>query len=58
MEFGKKVFFPTQNAIAHSDNIQLIKKELKNSQVLGKTNDGKIIYLYTYTPDSSILNHI
>lgn len=55
---GKKTFFHTQNAIAHSDNIQLIKKELKKSEVLGKTNDGKIIYLYTYTPDSIILNEI
>ena len=55
---GKKTFFQTQNAIAHSDNIQLIKKELKKSEVLGKTNDGKIIYLYRYTPDSLILNEI
>lgn len=55
---GKKTFFHTQNAIAHSDNIQLIKKELKNSEVLGTTNDGKIIYLYSYTPDSSILKEI
>jgi len=55
---GKKTFFQTQNAVAHSDNIQLIKKELKKSKVLGKTNDGKIIYLYKYTPDSLILNEI
>jgi len=55
---GKKTFFQTQNAIAHSGNILLIKKELKASEILGKTNDGKIIYLYTYTPDSSILKEI
>jgi len=55
---GKKTFFQTQNAIAHSDNIQLIKKELQKSEVLGKTNDGKIIYLYQYAPDSIILNEI
>jgi len=55
---GKKTFFQTQNAVAHSDNIQLLKKELKKSEVLGKTNDGKMIYLYTYTPDSLILNEI
>jgi len=55
---GKKTFFQTKNAIAHSDNIQLIKKELKKSEVLGKTNDGKLIYLYTYTTDSLILNEI
>jgi len=55
---GKKTFFQTQNAIAHSESIQFIKKELKNSTVLGKTNDGKIIYLYNYTPDSAILKEI
>lgn len=55
---GKKTFFQTQNAIAHSESIQFIKKELKNSQILGKTNDGKIIYLYDYTPDSAILKEI
>jgi len=55
---GKKTFFQTQNAVAHSDNIQLIKKELKKAEVLGKTNDGKIIYLYSYNSDSLILNEI
>jgi putative hemolysin len=55
---GKKTFLHTKNAIAHSDNIQLIKKELKQSEILGKTNDGKIIYLYNYSPDSLILNEI
>lgn len=55
---GKKSFLQTQNAIAHSDSIQLIKKELQKSEVLGKTNDGKIIYLYIYTANSLILNEI
>ena len=55
---GKKTFFTTQNAIAHSDNIRLIKKELQSAQILGKTTDGKIIYLYNYMPNSSILKEI
>ena len=55
---GKKTFFQTQKAIAHKDNIQLIKKELKKVEVLGKTNDGKIIYLYKYSSESLILNEI
>jgi len=55
---GKKSFFETQNAIAHSDNIQLIKQELKKSDILGTTNDGKIIYLYKYKSNSLILNEI
>jgi len=55
---GKKSLFKTQNAIAHSDNVKLIKKELQDAEVLGKTNDGKIIYLYKYTPNSLILNEL
>ena len=55
---GKKSFFETVNAIAHSANRQDIKKELKKAQVLGKTNDGKKIYLYSYTSDSVILKEI
>jgi len=54
----KKALFKTQNAIAHSDNVKLIKKELQDAEVLGKTNDGKIIYLYKYTPNSLILNEL
>lgn len=55
---GKKTLFQTQNAIAHSDSIKLIKKELKESEVLGTTNDGKVIYLYRFSPGSLILNEI
>ena len=55
---GKKTFFQTQNAIAHSDNIKLIKNELKKSEILGTTSDGKVIYLYKFTQDSLILNEI
>ncbi|MDX1809455.1 MAG: lysophospholipid acyltransferase family protein [Sulfurospirillaceae bacterium] len=55
---GKKFFFQTQNAIAHGENKQALKSELKNSQVLGKTNDGKMIYLYTYKADSAVIQEI
>jgi len=55
---GKKSFFQTQNAIAHCENRQQIKQELKESMFLGKTNDGKIIYLYSYKSDSIVLKEI
>jgi putative hemolysin len=55
---GKRSFFITQNAIAHAQNRQDIKKELKSSQLLGETNDGKLIYLYKYKSDSVILKEI
>ncbi|MEA1914127.1 MAG: GNAT family N-acyltransferase [Campylobacterota bacterium] len=54
----KKSLFQTQNAIANSENKQLIKKELKQSKLLGKTSDGKMIYLYTYEADSTVLKEI
>jgi len=55
---GKKLFFKTQNAIAISENKQLIKKELKSSKLLGETGDKKLIYLYTYQSDSAVLKEI
>lgn len=55
---GKRLFFKTQNAIAISESKQSIKKELKQSKLLGKTGDGKLIYLYTYQSDSALLKEI
>ena len=55
---GKKSFFQTQNAIAHCENRQQIKQELKESMFLGKTSDGKVIYLYSYKSDSIVLKEI
>ncbi|MEA2018725.1 MAG: lysophospholipid acyltransferase family protein, partial [Campylobacterota bacterium] len=55
---GKKSFFKTVSAIAPSTSRQDIKKELKQTQVIGKTNDGKVIYLYEYSQNSVILNEL
>jgi len=56
---GKKSYFITQTAIAHPEDRRLIKKELKGSQLLGNTKDGKKIYLYTSEDKNSIvLNEI
>ena len=56
---GKKSYFITQKAIAHPEDRRLIKKELKNSQLLGSTKDGKKIYLYASEDKNSIvLNEI
>ena len=54
-----KSFFQTQRAIAHPEDRRDVKKELKNSELLGNTKDGKKIYLYTNTDvDSIVLNEI
>ena len=46
---GKKSYFQTQNAIAHPVSRTELLNELKKSQLLGQTNDGKMIYLYDYS---------
>ncbi len=55
---GKNLLFQTQNAIAHGENKQDLKRELKKAQILGRTADGKIIYLFCYQADSSVIKEI
>ncbi len=55
---GKKPVFLTQKCIAHPENRQQIKEELKQSTLLGQTNDGKKIYLYEYSSESTLLKEI
>ncbi len=55
---GKKSFFQTQSAIAHPQRRADILSELKNSQLIGETKDGKEIYLYDYTEDSVVLKEL
>jgi putative hemolysin len=55
---GKKCFFNTIDTIAHSENRQSLKKELKNSELIGETSDGKKIYLFDYFTDSAVIKEI
>jgi len=55
---GKREYFETQNPIAHPEDRQKLKNDLKSAQVLGETKDGKKIYLYHYKPDSVVLKEI
>ncbi|GGD39027.1 acyltransferase [Malaciobacter pacificus] len=55
---GKKSFFETQSAIAHPVNRKDLLNELKNSKLIGETNDGKKIYLYDYVEDSIVLKEL
>ncbi|MEH6467703.1 MAG: GNAT family N-acetyltransferase, partial [Porticoccus sp.] len=45
-------------AIAHPENRALLKDEVKQCELLGKTGDGKQIYLYRYQSDSLIIREI
>lgn len=50
-----KNYFETQKAIAHPEDAKVVKKELKKSQLLGQTKDGKYIYLYSSEDKNSIV---
>ena len=54
----KKSYFQTQSAIARPQKRQDLISELKSSQLIGETNDGKKIYLYDYTDDSIVLKEL
>ena len=53
----KELFKPVEN-IVHSAKTKLIRKELKESLMIGKTQDGKHIYLFDYLPNSSVMREI
>ncbi|MBA3756401.1 MAG: lysophospholipid acyltransferase family protein [Nitrosomonas sp.] len=53
----KELFKPIENII-HPVRTQLIHKELKASQLIGKTQDGKHIYLFDYQSNSSVMREI
>ena len=55
---GKKSFFVTQKAIAHPQKKEDILEELKASELIGQTADGKKIYLYDYKDDSVVLKEL
>lgn len=57
---GKRKYFVTQNPIARPEDPKQLKKILQKSKLLGKTKDGKAIYLYSYEEslDSTVLNEI
>lgn len=48
-------YFITQKPIAPPQDRRDIKKELKSSQLLGETKDGKKIYLYSSDDNNSII---
>ncbi|HRQ06154.1 MAG TPA: lysophospholipid acyltransferase family protein, partial [Nitrosomonas halophila] len=53
----KELFKPVENII-HPVKTKLIRKELRASQLIGRTQDGKHIYLFDYMPNSSVMREI
>lgn len=56
---NKALIFESQKAIALPEGRQKLRKDIKKyCQVLGETQDGKIIYLYQHNKSSSIMREI
>jgi len=55
---GKKGIFKTEKNIIHPVNTKLIKKELVNSTVLGRTSDNKIIYVVSYSEAENTIKEV
>ena len=55
---GRKPLFKTEKTIAHPQGRQALKKELKQSELLGETADGKRIYLFDYQADSDVMREV
>ncbi|WP_261841515.1 lysophospholipid acyltransferase family protein [Aliamphritea ceti] len=55
---GKKPLFITEKTINHPQDRQALKQELRDSELLGETSDGKKIFLFDYRADSAVINEI
>ncbi len=55
---GKKPLFVTEKTISHPQDRQALKQELRNSERLGETADGKKIFLFDYRKDSAVISEI
>ncbi|WP_286237375.1 GNAT family N-acyltransferase [Neptuniibacter halophilus] len=54
----RKPLFITEKTIAHPQSRQTLKQELRESELLGETADGKKIFLFDYKPDSAVIQEV
>lgn len=54
----KKSLFRTVENVIHPANRKLIRNELRESELIGSTQDGKRIYLFDYRSNSSVMREI
>ncbi|WP_415892171.1 lysophospholipid acyltransferase family protein [Neptuniibacter sp. PT8_73] len=55
---NKKPLFITEKTIAHPQDRQSIKQELRDAELLGETADGKKIYLFDFIKDSAVMHEL
>lgn len=57
-KMAKHPLFDGEMTVAYPVDRKALKRELKKAHLLGKTGDGKIIYLYDYCDDSPVMHEI
>ena len=55
---SKQYFDPPAQAIAHPENRQLLRQELRKAEVLGRSRDDKSIHLFRFGGDSVVMREI
>ncbi len=55
---NRKPLFQTEKCIAHPEDRRILRRELKQSQLLGETKDGKQIYLFDSFRDSVVMKEL
>jgi len=55
---AKKLPFKTETTVIHPVEKKSLKKALKEGQLLGKTGDNKLIFLFEYDTDSIVMREI
>jgi len=54
----RRELFNSINSVMHPVKTKLIRRELRESQLIGSTQDGKQIFLFDYRPNSSVMKEI
>jgi putative hemolysin len=54
----RKPLFNTEKSISHPEDRRILRRELKQSKLLGETKDGKQIYLFDSFRDSVVMKEL
>jgi putative hemolysin len=55
---GELCFLPQMQTVAHPEDRQLLRKEIRGCESLGKTRDGMEMVCYRYNGDSSVMREL
>lgn len=52
---GEKPLLPTYEPVAPAQDRKVLSEEIKHSELIGETSDGKQIYTFYHQPDSAVM---